>query len=160
MYIRPLATKQADAGPLMPQVEFHILSEAGDVARLRHACQLTEKAYEQGQRVYVLTADDAEAQRLDEMLWTFRDQAFIPHEVISPSSPTHPRIMAVIGATEPPPEGFQALLINMSNTLPVSVDVFARICEVVDADPQRKQQARDRFKQYRDRGDQLQTINQ
>jgi DNA polymerase-3 subunit chi len=144
----------------MPQVEFHILSEAGDVARMRHACQLIERAYEQGQRAYVFAADDAEAQQLDEMLWTFRDQAFIPHEVISATSPTHPRIMAVIGTTAYPPEGFNALLINMSNMLPASVDAFARICEVVDADPQRKQQARDRFKQYRDRGDQLQTINQ
>lgn len=143
----------------MPQVEFHILSEAGDTARLRYACQLVEQAYDQGQRAYIYTANDAEAQRMDEVLWTFRDQAFIPHELHGTASPTHPRIMALIGSTADPPEQFHTLLINLSHTLPATAQNFVRICEVVDADAEHKQQARERYKQYREQGCQLETIN-
>lgn len=144
----------------MTQVEFHILSEAGDAIRLRHACRLVEQAYEQGQRSYVRVTSDDEARRMDDALWSFRDQAFIPHEVLSATSPTHPRIMAVIGTADTAPAEFQSLLINLSNAMPASMTTIARICEVVDADPQRKQEARERYKQYRDQGCQMETRNQ
>ncbi len=144
----------------MPSVEFHILSEAGDTPRLRYACQLVEQAYQQGQRCYVYAASDDQAKRMDDVLWTFRDQAFIPHEILSSASPTHPLIMAVIGASPTAPEEFQSLLINLSDTLPATSGTFARTCEVVDADPQHKQQARERYKVYREQGCQLETKNQ
>jgi DNA polymerase III subunit chi len=144
----------------MPQVEFHILNEAGDNARLRYACQLIEQAHGQGQRAYVYTASDAEAQRMDEVLWTFRDQAFIPHELLSDASPTHPCIMAVIGSSAAAPAEFSSLLINLSNLVPTTTASFIRICEVIDADPQRKQQARERYRQYRQQGCQLEMKDQ
>jgi DNA polymerase-3 subunit chi len=143
----------------MPQVEFHILSEAGDVPRLRYACQLIEQARAQGQRSYVYAADDEQAKRMDEVLWTFRDQAFIPHELLSANSPSHPRIMVVIGTTLAAPAEFQSLLINLSDTMPEALSTFARICEVVDADPQHKQLARERYKLYRDQACQLEMKN-
>ncbi|MGE0115037.1 MAG: DNA polymerase III subunit chi [Steroidobacteraceae bacterium] len=144
----------------MTQVEFHILSEAGETARLRHACRLVEQAYEQGQRSYVRVASSEEARRMDDALWTFRDQAFIPHEILSASSHTHPRIMAVIGTVDTIPAELQTLLINLSDALPEAGNAFTRICEVVDADPQRKQHARERYRQYREQGCQLETRNQ
>jgi DNA polymerase-3 subunit chi len=144
----------------MPQVEFHILSEAGEVPRLRYACQLIEQASKQGQRSYVFAADDEQAKRMDEMLWTFRDQAFIPHEVLNSTSPSHPRIVAVIGASLNAPAEFQSLMINLCDAMPESLGNFTRICEVVDADAQHKQLARDRYRLYRNQGCQLETINQ
>jgi DNA polymerase-3 subunit chi len=144
----------------MPQVEFHILSEAGDVPRLRYACQLIEQAYAKGERSYVYAANDEQAKRMDEMLWTFRDQAFIPHELSSDASPSHPRIMAVIGTTLDAPADFQTLMINLCDAMPETLGNFTRICEVVDADAQHKQLARERYRLYRDQGCQLQTVNQ
>ncbi|MES1195932.1 MAG: DNA polymerase III subunit chi [Steroidobacter sp.] len=142
----------------MPAVEFHILSDAGDVARMRHACQLVEQSYARGERSYVCASDAGESQRMDEMLWTFRDQAFIPHEIASTSSPSHPRIMALIG-TETMPASFASTLINISNSVPDGLESVTQLIEVVDADPQHKQQARERYKQYRDRGYTLETKN-
>ncbi len=143
----------------MPQVEFHILSEAGDTPRLRYACQLVEQAYQQGQRSYVRVANDDEARRLDEVLWSFRDQAFIPHEIRTADSPTHPRIMSIIGSENAGPAEFQSLLINLSNAMPETIDAAALIYEVIDADPQRKQQGRERYKLYREQGCRLETKN-
>jgi DNA polymerase-3 subunit chi len=144
----------------MPTVEFHILGEAGDNTRLRYACQLVEQAYEQNLRCYVYAATDDQAKRMDEVLWTFRDQAFIPHEVHSSDAPSHTRIMALIGTNTQAPQEFQSLLINLSDTMPENPERFARICEVVDADPQHKQVARERYKQYREQGCQLEMKNQ
>lgn len=144
----------------MQPIEFHILSEAGDVARLRYACQLVEHAYEQNQRCYVYAGNDDQARRMDEVLWTFRDQAFIPHEIHGGNSPSHERIMALIGAQPQAAADFQALLINLSDAPLEQVDNFARICEVVDADPEHKQLARERYKRYRELGYQLETKNQ
>ncbi len=143
----------------MPPVEFHILSEAGDTARLRYACQLVEQAYEHGLRCYVYAANDDQARRMDEVLWTFRDQAFIPHEVHSVSAPSHSRVMALIGSHSQAPQEFQSMLVNLSDAVPENPDRFARICEVVDADSQHKQLARERYKLYRELGCQLETKN-
>lgn len=143
----------------MPQVEFHILSEAGDVPRLRYACQLIEQAYAKGERSYVYAASEDQAKRMDEMLWTFRDQAFIPHELLTATSPTHPLIMVVIGTTLTAPAEFQSLLINLCDLMPETLGNFVRICEVVDDDAQHKQLARERYRLYRNQGCQLETIN-
>lgn len=144
----------------MPSVEFHILSEAGDIARLRYACHLIDQAYQQQQRCYVLVSNDEEANRVDETLWTFRDNAFIPHELLCAESPTHSCVMAVIGSSPTVPSEFQASLVNLSGAIPETLANFARVIEIVDADSESKQQARERYKQYRDQGCQLQTKNQ
>lgn len=141
----------------MPAVEFHILSEAGDVARLRHACQLVDAAYKDGKRVAIQVGDGGEAQKLDDMLWTFHDQAFIPHEIATPSSPSNARIMALIGTTTP--RTFSKQLINLGTSIPDDLESIEHVIEVVDGDAQRKQLARDRYKQYRERGWQLETKN-
>jgi len=141
----------------MPTVEFHILSEAGEAARLRHTCQLIDASYAQGKRVAVQVSDSGEAQKLDDMLWTFHDQAFIPHEIATPSSPSHTRIMALIGTTLP--ATFSNQLINTGPSVPENLESIEHLVEVVDADTQRKQLARERYKQYRERGWQLETKN-
>jgi len=141
----------------MPTVVFHILSEAGDAARLRHACQLVDAAYKDGKRAAIQVSDSSEAQKFDDMLWTFRDQAFIPHEIATPSSPSHARIVALIGTTTP--RSFSKQLINLATSIPDDLESIDYVIEVVDGDAQRKQLARERYKHYRDRGWQLETKN-
>lgn len=134
----------------MPKVDFYILPDAGLEAQLRYACRLTEEAFDRGEKVFLRTKP-ADAALLDELLWTFSDRTFLPHEIASRTSPSHPLIAALIGP-DSAPAGFDALLVNMADELPADADRFARIAEVVPADPERKQRARERFRQYRDRG--------
>ena len=63
----------------MTRVDFYVLPDTADGARLEFACRIAEKAYTQAHRVYVHAASAAEAARLDELLWTFRDTSFVPH---------------------------------------------------------------------------------
>lgn len=142
----------------MTRVDFYILSEDAVDARLRFACRLAEKAVDLGNRVYIQTASLSEAQRLDELLWTFSDRSFLAHEIAGEGAPAHSRVMVLLGEGDAPPSHRQ-LLINLTDRLPASIDAHERIAEIVDVDPERKRVSRERYKQYRERGCGLETHN-
>jgi len=143
----------------MIRVEFHILSSTGDDARMRHACQLIEQSYQLKKTVYLRVESSHATKTIDELLWTFRDHAFIPHEIMTAHSPSHPRIMVLIGEGDQPPAEFGSTVINLGHDIPTHQDGITRLIEIVGADPVQKQQARERYKFYRDQGFQLETVN-
>jgi len=63
----------------VPKVDFYLLSDTEPRARLRTACRLAEKAYDQGLRVTLRTGGAAETAEIDELLWSFSDRSFVPH---------------------------------------------------------------------------------
>jgi DNA polymerase-3 subunit chi len=140
------------------RVDFYVLSQEAPDARLRVACKLVEKAYDQNLRTYVQTSSLADAQRLDELLWTFNDRAFIPHEVNAGNGASHERVVVLLGDSPAPPSHRQ-LLINLANQLPADFEAFDRIAEIVDVDPENKRLSRERYKVYRERGCELETHN-
>ena len=142
----------------MNRVDFYVLSDETSDARLRCACRLAEKAVDQGLRVYIQTSSLGEAQRLDELLWTFSDRSFLAHEIAGDGAPTHPKVMVLLGEADAP-EPYRQLLINLTDRLPEGPERFARIAEIVDVDAERKRLSRDRYKHYRERGCTLETHN-
>ena len=131
------------------RIDFYILSAAGADSRARLACQLADKAYQHGYRVYIFTSNDAQAAALDDLLWTFRQDSFVPHE-------RYPLLGAetspVLIGTASPSEVAATALINLTNTLPDAMQNYERLIEIVDADPQVLSSSRQRFKHYRDSG--------
>ena len=142
----------------MARIEFHILSHVGNEARTRLACQLIEQLYQQQKSVFVQVDSESAALHLDDLLWTFKDQAFIPHEICTPDSPSAPVIKILIG-TDRSPTHVQPTLINLTEHMPAQMEGVTQLIEIVDAEPAHKQAARERYKQYRELGHQLETIN-
>jgi DNA polymerase-3 subunit chi len=142
----------------MSRVDFYVLSEDAPDAKLRVACRLIEKAFDSGVRVYAHAASLAEAQRLDELLWTFNDKTFIPHEVSENGTASHERVMVLIG-TEAAPASHRQLLVNLTSSLPAEIENFERIAEIVDIEPENKRLSRERYKTYRERGCKLESHN-
>jgi DNA polymerase III subunit chi len=140
------------------RVDFYVLSEDAPDARLRWACRLAEQAAEQGSRVYLQTIDQGEARRLDELLWTYNDRSFLPHEIFSGAEPSHARVRVLLGDAAPPPSHRQ-LVINLTEAIPAGLEQYERVAEIVDVDPERKRTARERYKQYRERGCTLESHN-
>jgi DNA polymerase III subunit chi len=134
----------------MPTVTFHVLSDPAPDAALRHACRIAERAVNEGKRVFVRVTDNAQAKRIDDLLWTFGDRSFLPHELASPGAPSHDRVRILIGGDAPP--DFRELLINLGADLPSDTNSLHSIAELVPADDERKRAARARFKSYRDAG--------
>lgn len=132
----------------MTQVDFYILANAAAGNRKVVACRLADKAYRGGHRVYVHTNSEDEAGELDELLWTFQAGSFVPHARY-PVEQAPPPVL--IGHLEEPavePD----VLINLSDALPRFFARFARVLEIVAPGDGPREQARERFRFYRERG--------
>jgi DNA polymerase-3 subunit chi len=145
-----------------PRVDFYVSGEAGDAARLRLACRVTEKAYLAKQRVVCYTDDPALLPRFDELLWTFSDGSFVPHDVVTVEGAEVSAPVAL--TTGPMPasgfmEGQPGVLVNLSGSVPSFLDRFARVAEFLDARPEVRAAGRERFKAYRARSIEPQTHN-
>jgi DNA polymerase-3 subunit chi len=155
------------------QVDFYILRGESAEARLRTVCRLAEKAVQADQHVFIRASTDGEARQLDELLWTFSDSSFLPHRVVRPrlahahggDGGAGPAADAeslelepvLVGVDAGPVRGRWDLLINLGGDVPEVGSRYARIAEIVDADPERRHQGRERYKHYRDRGYKLLT---
>ena len=140
------------------RVDFYVLAEDAPDARLRWACRLAEQAAEQGSRVYLQTIDQGDARRLDELLWTYNDRSFLPHEIFAGGEPSHARVMVLLGDAAAPPSHRQ-LVVNLTEAIPAGLEQYESVAEIVEVDPERKRTARERYKQYRERGCQLESHN-
>jgi DNA polymerase-3 subunit chi len=140
------------------RVDFYVLTDPAADAAWRCACRLIEKAVDLDHRVYVQLASATDAQRLDELLWTFSDRSFLAHEQWDGSAEAHALVKVLLGE-RPGPRSHRQLLVNFSGAVPDELESYARIAEIVDTDPERKRLSRERYKQYRDRGCTMETHN-
>ena len=132
-----------------PSVDFYVLPTADIAARLRFACRLIEKAFLDAHRVRVRLEGEDDVAALDDLLWTFSDRSFVPHEPGPGNAATAPVVLATAG-TPDPDQG--DLLVNLGTDVPSGWGRYARIVEIVDADATRRQLGRTRFRYYRDQG--------
>lgn len=135
----------------MTRVDFYILDQ--QAGRPQFACRLAEKAVLQGHRVYIHTADEQAAQELDRLLWTFSDGSFLPH-ALAASEPADSLAPVHIGHGQEPLDHDQ-VLINLADEIPLFFSRFERVAEIVDGDQGAREQARERFRFYRERGYEL-----
>ncbi len=141
----------------MARVDFYVLSQSGEQARHLYACRLAEKAYRLEHTVHIHTGDEATASRLDELLWTFRDGSFVPHNLVRTGVEASEAPVSV--GCDPGYAGSRDLLINLDEAIPACAAAFPRIAELVTSDEDSKQKSRRRFVTYRDEGHELETHN-
>jgi DNA polymerase-3 subunit chi len=138
-----------------PRVDFYLSEESGEAARLRLACRIAEKAYLAKQKVVVFSDDAALLPRFDELLWTFGEGSFVPHDtVIAAGVPCDAPVALTTG---PLPDGASDLLINLGAAVPPFFEKFGRVAEFLDARPEVRAAGRERFKSYRARAIEPQT---
>lgn len=137
----------------MARVDFYVLDQAGEPARQLFACRLAEKAWRMNNTVHIETADRAGAERIDELLWTFRDGSFVPHHIIGDGGKEAPVTIGCQSVTV----DTRDLLINLGSDIPAIAASFPRIAELVTADEASRQLSRQRFATYRDGGHTIET---
>jgi DNA polymerase III subunit chi len=130
------------------RVDFYVLQSASPKQRWIFACRLAEKAYLGNLKIVILQDNLSDAKALDDLLWTFNERSFVPHELcldekFDPATPVH---LGLDAAKLPEVD----LLVNLTDRMPDGFDRFARIAEIMDADPERRRLGRERFKSYRD----------
>jgi DNA polymerase-3 subunit chi len=139
------------------QVDFYVVGSDSDNARLKLAVQICDKAMRENRHVLINATSETEAGQLDELLWTFIQGSFIPHRVVREPPNTPPREPVIIALHRQPVGERWDLLINLADTVPEFFSQYQRVAELVDGNPERREQSRERYRFYRDRGYPLNT---
>ena len=137
------------AGLTVPRADFYLIQKPRFREEpLRLVCELARKAYEANLWTLVLARDAEQAEALDDLLWAFDENAFIPHQIAG--SDDEDELTPVLIATPDTDIALRPLVINLRDA-PVDGD-FERVLEVVPADDSARGPLRERWKQYQARG--------
>ena len=133
----------------MPRADFYLIQKPRFREEpLRLVCELARKAYDANLWTLVLARDAAQAEALDDLLWAFDEDAFIPHQIAG--SDDEDDLTPVLIATPDSDIALRPLVINLRDA-PVEGD-FERVLEVVPADDSARGPLRERWKHYQARG--------
>lgn len=116
-------------------------------------CELAKKAYAAGQPMLVLARDAAQAEKLDDLLWSFEPDAYIPHQIADPEMDDgegDDEDVAVMIAAPEHDIPLRPLVLNLRDG--AVAGTFDRVLEVVPADDSARGPLRERWKQYKARG--------
>lgn len=133
----------------MTRVDFYILQPGAVGNRYTLACRLAEKAVQQQHRVLISVTSDEELRHMDRLLWTWREQSFIPHGILGKADSALNPVLINTGAD---PVNEHDVLINLCSGIPDYFSRFERVAECVDGDETLKAASRERYRFYRDHG--------
>ncbi len=141
------------------EVDFYIVKGTGAQDAPRVACRLAEKAWSMGRNVFIHAADDSALREIDELLWTFKQESFVPHDVVTGSTDPHAEHAPVLIGSDASENLALDVVINLSLALPPFYARSQRVAEIVAADETSQQAGRGRYRHYRDAGCTLRSHN-
>jgi DNA polymerase-3 subunit chi len=110
-------------------------------------CELVKKAYAAEQPTLILARSPEQAEALDEKLWEFDDDAFIPHQLAGDDDDS---ITAVVIAPPGVATADRPLVVTLRDEC--APGSYERVLEVVAADPAEREGSRVRWSEYKRRG--------
>jgi DNA polymerase-3 subunit chi len=128
----------------MPRADFYLI----DKPRFREqplllVCELARRAFAAQQPTLILVRDFEQAEAVDELLWAFDEDAFIPHQLAGDDDDADTAVLIV-------PPGIDTadrpLVINLREGC--APGRFDRVLEVVAADPAERDGSRTRWREY------------
>ena len=129
----------------MTRIDFYRYAED----KLKFACRLAAKAYDQSTRLVVWSQDRKTLAEFDRLLWSFQSVRFIPHCMAGDAVAAEtPIILATSGDDLP----HHDVLLNLGDEEPPFFASFERLLEIVSTDEADKERARARYAFYRKRG--------
>jgi len=132
------------------QVLFHHFEKTSGRDLLVYICRLVEKGYKQGSKpIYIHFDSENEAKEFDRLLWTFRQESFVPHTILG--NPEQEKTPVIIGWDTNQIETAEAL-INVSQEIPRASKSTLKIHEIVSNDENKKNKAREKWKAYKANG--------
>jgi len=131
----------------MPRADFYLI----DKPRFREqplllVCELVKRAFAAQQPTLILTRDHAQAEAIDELLWAFDEDAFIPHQLAGDDDDAGTAVLIVPPGVDTPD---RPLVINLREHC--ASGQFQRVLEVVAADPAERDGSRERWREYQRR---------
>ena len=129
----------------MPRADFYLI----DKPRFREqplllVCELAKRGFAANLPILVLARDAAQAEAIDDLLWSFDPDEYLPHQIagLDEGDDETPILIATPEMDVPA----RAMLINLRDAAPTGS--FDRVLEVVPADPSARGPLRERWKHY------------
>lgn len=133
----------------MTRINFYILPEAELRSAWSYSCRLVQKAWQRGHRVFICCEDKQQCQQLDDLLWSFQGESFLPHSLASAADAADDAIC--IGTAEQMGEHCD-VLVNLCRDTPAQFSRFRRLTEIVCQQPEWLAASRQRYSNYQHRG--------
>lgn len=108
------------------KADFYVLPSTDPDARGRFLCRLVEKIRALGHEIFIQTRDESEAQRIDQLLWEYRPESFIPHSLSNEEDTAGVKI----GWDKQHP-AHHDVYVNLDLEIPEDALNFDRILEIV-----------------------------
>ena len=129
----------------MPRADFYLI----DKPRFREdplllVCELAKRGYAANLSILVLARDAAQAEAIDDLMWSFDPDEYLPHQIagMDEGDDDTPILISTPDMDIPA----RPLLINLRDAAPAGN--FDRVLEVVPADPSARGPLRERWKHY------------
>jgi len=138
----------------MSQVVFYILQEKPEnedalvSAHFACACSIAAFFYAQNKKVFIYTDNQDDAFSVDEYLWQFNGDSFVPHNLLGEG----PRYGSPVKISWQPPTHPRQILINLSVNVPDFAINFQQIIDFVPCIEPLKKAARMRYSTYKKMG--------
>ncbi len=137
----------------MTHISFHF-----NVANPQHyVCRLVKKAWQQEKPVLIVS-EQAWLEELDDLLWTFSDTDFIPHAFVDADADevSDEKVtvwLATANQLHTQAQNHAGFLIYCGDAHLEGFERFERLIEIVpSADPSKVEEARKRWRYYKERG--------
>ncbi|NEX20218.1 DNA polymerase III subunit chi [Thiorhodococcus mannitoliphagus] len=133
----------------MSRIDFYSLEPGSRGDRFLLACKLVERIRAKGLRALIFCPDLEQARHLDRLLWTYRDDSFLPHGLVGKVDTD---LTPILISTDGRPETEHQVLINLALQPPDFLNRFERVCDLVDQNPEILAAGRVRYRGYRGAG--------
>jgi DNA polymerase-3 subunit chi len=125
---------------------FIVLNSA---VKSRIVCDLADKCYQNSRRVAIYARDEEECKKYDSLLWTWKQQSFVPHRYLETLSESLPEPVVLTTQIDSPADYDTVLMID-----PLPIEQVQQFTTVIDFaekyDSQGIEQSRKRYKVYKE----------
>jgi DNA polymerase-3 subunit chi len=133
----------------MARADFYLIAKPRFAEKpLLLVCELARKACDAGQPLLILASSAAQAEVLDELLWEFDPDAYVPHQIAGVDEDDDLSPVLIVAPEHDAP--MRPLVLNLRAE--AVAGGFERVLEVVPADAGARGPLRQRWKDYTARG--------
>ena len=130
----------------MPRADFYLIAKPRFLEQpLLLVCELAKRAYAGNLPTLLLARDMAQAEELDDLLWAFDPDEYLPHQIAG--SDEDEDVAPILIAAPETDAPSRPLVINLRDD--VWLQPCDRVLEVVPAEESARNGSRERWKQYK-----------
>ncbi len=136
----------------MPRADFYLIAKprfADDPLLL--VCELAKRCFRAAMPTLILVRDPAQAELLDGRLWDFEEDAYIPHQIAGMDKDDEDTPVLIVPPEIDVPD--RTYILNLRDA--AFRGTCERVLEVVPANPSAREPLRERWRDYKARGFEL-----